>query len=158
MPRITDFILIKHIGQPVLVIRKKTNVTEIPQVLGSAFSQIGSYIEELGEISTDVPYIGYHDFRNLNENNIDMEIGFPIAKKLPSKGDIQFKIMPEGKSVFCIFRGDYNDLGPVYDEMMEWIKNKGFEIAGDCYETYLNGPPFPEEEMLTKVTIPLKLK
>ncbi len=55
-----------------------------------------------------------------------------------------------------MYRGPYSESEPVYEEMAEWIKEKGLEPVGICYEYYYNDLQFPESELLTKVVMPIK--
>jgi effector-binding domain-containing protein len=54
-----------------------------------------------------------------------------------------------------MYRGPYGDMAPVYQEMAEWITQNGFSPVGTSYEFYYNGPGFPEDEMLTKIVMPV---
>ena len=76
--------------------------------------------------------------------NLDVEIGFPVASPLPGKGEIQAGLIPEGKIVFCMYLGGYGEIGPVYEEMAKWITDKGLIPEGTAYEYYYNDPEFPE--------------
>jgi hypothetical protein len=44
-----------------------------------------AYLKELDEYLAYVPYVAYH---NMDMQNLDIEIGFPVAKELESKNDI----------------------------------------------------------------------
>jgi len=88
--------------------------------------------------------------------NLDVEMGFPVAKPLPGRGDIRQGSIPAGKSIFCMYRGAYAGMAPVYEEMAKWIADNGFEPVGTSYEYYYNDPSFPEDELLTKIVMPLK--
>lgn len=156
MPRITDFQVTLKPEHPALFIRSTTSVQSLPQIIGEGFTKVGRYIESLGEIPTDIPYLKYLQFEEITENNINVEIYFDTPRLLPDKEDIKSIMIPEIKLVSCMYRGDYNDMAPVYNEMIEWIKNNGYELVGDSFEYYYNGENFPIEEMLTKVVMPIK--
>jgi len=152
MPRVSNIELLCQSGQPVLFIRTRTRVENLPQLIGESYGRMAAYLKELGEILADVPYTAYH---NMDMQDLDVEIGFPLSKALPGRDDIQAGSIPGGKVIFCMYRGAYSEIGPVYEEMMKWVQDNGFTSSGSSYEYYYNGPGFPESEMLTRVVLPI---
>lgn len=65
-------------------------------------------------------------------------------------------MIPEGYSVFCMYRGPYQEMEPVYNEMAKWIEEHGYQATGTAYEYYYNGPECPESELLTKIVMPVQ--
>jgi len=158
MPRISDIEILQQIEHPVLFIRSKIRVEDIPKVIGESFAKLGAYLHELDELLTDVPYVSFPGYENIDENNMEIVIGFPVGRQLAAKDDIQSDVIPARKIIFCMYKGDYGKMTEVYNDMGEWIKSNGYESSGTCYEYYYNGPDYPAEEMLTKVVISLKEK
>jgi len=157
MPRVTNFHLLKQMPQPVLAIRKKVSHSEIPQLIGEGFTQLSEYIDKHHEILTDMPFVAYHNIRNIDpEKEIEVELGFPLACELPATDPFISYTIPESKKVFCMYRGNYEDLGPVYQKLDKWIRKKGYEDTNVFYEHYYNGPNFPPEEMLTGIEMYLR--
>ena len=150
MPRMTDFITVQQNEQAALVLRAKTSIGELPQVIGMGFGKLAGYFAELGETLSDVPFIAYHTF---DMQETDIEIGFPVAHSLPGKDDIQVSSIPAGTYVFCMYRGPYNQISSVYEEMEKWLGEHGYVHAGPPYECYYNGPEVPESELLTKISM-----
>ena len=105
MPRISDIQLLHQVEQPVLQIETRTSMQGLAQVIGGSFMKIAAYLEELGELMTDIPFVCYPGFDSMDENNIHVIIGFPVARPLPAKDDIKSVIIPEGKIIFCMYRG-----------------------------------------------------
>jgi effector-binding domain-containing protein len=153
MPKMSEIALLKLIEQPSLSIRKKVRVQDLPLLIGESYGKIAQYLGELGEIMADMPFVCYH---NLDMQNLDIEIGFPVSKSLPEKEDIKPSRIPEGYIVFCMYRGPYKEMEPVYIEMAKWIEENGLKPTGISYEFYFNGPEFPESELLTKIVMPVK--
>jgi len=121
MPRITDFNFLLRPEHPAITIRTRTSVDQIPELLGSSFMKIGAYLESKGEMMTDIPFVAYHGFDQINEYSMDMEIGFHITNELPDENEIKTVILPERLIVFCMYKGAYSEMIPVYEEMKEWI-------------------------------------
>jgi len=152
MPRISNVEVLQKNEQPTLSIRTKTQVEKLPVLIGESYGKMSAYLKELGEFLEDVPFVAYH---NMDMQNLDVEIGFPVAKALPGKGEIKSGVIPAGKIVFCMYRGAYSEMEPVYGEMSKWIEDNGHKAVGTAYEHYYNGPGFPESEMLTMIVMPI---
>ena len=71
--------------QPTLVLKTVTPVSELPKILGKAFMDIVTHIMELGEQPVGPAFVGYF---NMDMERLELEIGFPVSKALPGKGDI----------------------------------------------------------------------
>ncbi|HBC94877.1 MAG TPA: AraC family transcriptional regulator [Pelotomaculum sp.] len=141
-------------AQPVLSIRTRTEVENLPQAIGQAYGEIMRYMGELGEQPADIPYTAYY---NLDMQDLDVEMGFPVAKPLPARGEIQSGEIPRGKYVSCMYKGAYSQMEEPYNEMFKWIEENGYEQKGVYYEFYYNSPDgVPESELLTKIVMALK--
>jgi effector-binding domain-containing protein len=122
--------------------------------MGKAYGAIYEYLVELGEKPTDAPFAAYY---NMDMQDLDLEIGWPVPRELPRKDDIKASEIPGGKAATCIFTGPYSELEPAYNAISQWIKDNGYEITGIAYEFYLNDPgETPPEELQTKIAFRLK--
>lgn len=140
--------------QNVLSIRTVTTMEELPLLIDAAYQNIADYIKELGETPSDVPFTAYH---KLEVDSMDVEIGFPVSKPLPGKGEIKPGVIRKGKVLTCSYIGPYSGLDDPYNEMFAWIADNGYEPTGVVYEYYYNSPDeVPEEELVTKIVIPLR--
>ncbi|MDR1629709.1 MAG: GyrI-like domain-containing protein [Oscillospiraceae bacterium] len=153
MPRVSDITLLQKRKQPTLFVRTTTQVEQLPALIGKSYAAMAAYLSELSETLSDIPYVAYH---NMDMQNLDVEIGFPVARVLPAKGNIQAGLLPAEKVVFCMYRGAYGEMTPVYAEMARWTEDNALEPTGIVYEYYYNGPDFPESELLTKIVMPVK--
>lgn len=141
-------------AQPTLAIRTRTSVQALPQTLGRAYGVIAQYLVELREPPSGAPYAAYH---NMDMQNMDVEIGFPVAHALPGKGEIQPSEIPGGKVVTCLHIGPYSEVKPAYDALTGWMQAHGHQPAGVAYEMYLNDSAnTPPEELQTLIVFPLK--
>lgn len=150
MPRVSNIELLHQAEQPTIVIRTRTKVEHLPMLIGESFAKLSSYLEEQDQILSDVPFVAYH---NMEMQDLDVEIGFPVAQPLLAQGDIVPGTIPGGLRIFCMYRGPYQDMGHLYIEMQEWMTAHGYLPAGPVYEQYYNGPEFPERELLTRITM-----
>ena len=141
-------------AQPVLSIRTKSAVQGLPQVLGVSLGAIAQYLGSLGENPTGAPFVAYY---NMDMQNLDIEIGFPVSRPLAGQGNIQPNQIFGGKLATCLHVGPYSDIRPAYDALTQFIKEKGVEPTGVAYEFYLNDPQTVQpSELQTQIYFPLK--
>lgn len=152
MPRVSNIELLRKREQPTLSIRTRAKVEDLPMLIGEGYCRMAEYLKELGELLSDVPYVAYH---NMDMQNLDVKIGFPVSKVLPGKGEIQSGSIPESNVVFCMYRGAYREMASTYGEMAGWIEKNGLTPTGTAYEYYYNGPEYPESELLTMIVMPV---
>ena len=127
---------------------------DLPQELGKAYGAIGQYLGELGEQPVGPPFAAYY---NLDMQDLDVEIGFPVSRRLPGKDDIEASQIPGGKVATCIYTGPYSEMEPAYDALSQWIEDNGYQATGVAYEMYLDDPAqTPPQESKTQILFPLK--
>lgn len=141
-------------AQPALVIRTRAAAENLEHVLGEAYGTIMQYMGELGEQPVGPPFSAYY---NEDIEDLDVEIGFPVSRQLPGRGDVQAGEMPGGKVATCLHTGPYSEIGPAYEAISRWMEKNGYEPAGPAYEIYLNDPEeVPLEELQTLIMFPLQ--
>ncbi len=140
--------------QPVLSVRTHTSMDDLKATLGKAYQVIFRYLGEIGDSPAGAPFVGYY---NMDMQNLDVEIGVPVAKPIVGKGEVIISSIPAGKQASCVYRGAYTQLGAAYEGLTKWIGDNGLIPTGVCYEFYLNAPEeVPENELLTKIVFLLK--
>jgi effector-binding domain-containing protein len=140
--------------QPVLSIRTRSSVEDLPKVLGESYCAIADYLRELGERAVGPPFAAYY---NLDLQNLDVEIGFPVFRALPGKGDIEAGELPGGKVATYLYTGPYSEMEPVYAALSQWMEDNGHEPTGVVYEMYLDdAAQTPPQEWRTQIVFPLK--
>jgi effector-binding domain-containing protein len=141
-------------AQPVLSIRARCAVQELPQLLGVSFGAIAQHLESLGENPTGTPFVAYY---NMDMQDLDVEIGFPVSRSISEQGNIQSNQIFGGKVATCLYVGPYSDVEPAYDALTQFVKDKGVEATGVAYEFYLNDPQTVQSsELQTQIYFPLK--
>lgn len=139
--------------QPALAVRTRAAVQDLPTLFGRVYGGIMQYLEELGEQPAGMPFAAYH---NLDMQNLDVEAGFPVARKLAGRGEIQASEFPGGQLASVMFVGPYDQCGPAYEALTQWVKDKGLEPTGVSYELYYSEPGTPPEETRTEIIFPIK--
>ncbi|MBI5031994.1 MAG: GyrI-like domain-containing protein [Chloroflexi bacterium] len=140
-------------AQPALIVRTHAAVQDLPQLFGKTYGDIMQYMTELGEQPAGMPFAAYY---NMDMQNLDIEIGFPVARKLAGKGNIQAGEFPGGKLATTLHIGPYDQCGAAYNDLSNWIKEHGYEPTGIAYEVYMDGPDTPPQKIRTQIIYPLK--
>lgn len=140
-------------AQPALTVRLHAAVQDLPQLFGQTYGAIMQYLGELGEQPTGMPFAAYY---SMDMQDLDIEIGFPVAHKIADKGEIHASEFPGGKLASVMHVGPYDQVGPAYDILTKWVKDHGYEATGVAYELYYSEPTVPPEETRTEIVFPLK--
>jgi effector-binding domain-containing protein len=141
--------------QPTLTMRATSPVEKLQEFFGNAFGGVMAYLQELGEAPSGMPFGAYY---NLDMTALDVEAGFPVAKVIEGKGEVNASTIPGGTYISTIYIGSYDSMEPVYAAMPKWAKENGFEISGIAYEYYLNDPTAgPDIVPETEIRFPVKL-
>ncbi len=139
---------------PVLGIRTHAPVEKLQETLGKSYASIGQYMAGLGEEPAGIPYVAYF---NMNMQDLDMEIGFKVAKPLPGKGPVQAGTLPNTMVATCTYTGPYPEMKLAYEELSRWVEEKGLQASEVVYEFYLNDPATTSPEALqTQIVFILK--
>jgi effector-binding domain-containing protein len=123
--------------RPILSVRTHAAVQELPRILGDVYGRIMVYLGELKTQPTGMPFVIYY---NMDMSNLDIEVGFEAPAGLAAKGDIQPGKIPAGKVVTLLYTGPYEECGPAYEAIGQWMKENNLEGTGTATEFYLNDP------------------
>ena len=150
----------EQLSQPVLSIKAVVLEKDLPDHVGKSYEKIISYLNEQGEKPNGAPFIAYYNIDTVNlrgDGTWDMEVGFPVSKVLPGKGEIKPGVILNGKSISCFYKGAYPGLGKAYAELIDWINKSKYQSLKISYEYFYNSPAdVPEEELLTKIVFLIK--
>jgi effector-binding domain-containing protein len=87
--------------------------------------------------------------------NLDVEAGICISKKLCNSGQIECAAVRPEKGASGLFLGPYEQSDPLMNEIKEWIKSNGYKSKGVIFNYFLNDTARAQEELLTKIAIPV---
>lgn len=147
--------LIERKAQPVMFIRGHSAAKDLPNFFEQSFGALARYISQAGGQMSGAPYAAYH---NMDMKDLDVEAGIPVNQPLPDKDDIQSGEIPAGKYASATHTGPYSDVEPIYNAIMQWMKDKGYETTGVSYEFYLNDPDeTPPEKLETLILFPVNI-
>lgn len=139
--------------QPTLSIRTRVAMEGLPKLIGESYMKIGEYLHELGEEPAYAPFTAFY---NLDMQDLDVEMGYPVKRPLPGHDDIKSGEIPGEFVVSCMYKGPYQGMEPVYNDLFKWISDNNYKSTGVYYEYYFNAPDeVPEAELLTQVVMPV---
>jgi effector-binding domain-containing protein len=122
--------------------------------MGEAYGAIAQYLGELGACPAGPPFVAYY---NEDMQDLDIEIGFPVAQELAARGDIQPGEIPGGKVATCLYTGPYSGIALAYEALSQWMNQNSYQPTGVAYEIYLSDPDeTPPEELQTQIAFPLR--
>ncbi len=140
-------------AQPTVSVRTRTPVSELPGVIGPLYGRIMAYVGEMGAAPTGAPFVAYY---NMDMADLDIEVGFPVDRALPSRGDLSGSVLASGDYATCMHIGPYDQVGPAYTALTEFVQQLGRTPTGVAYEFYYNSPQeTPPEQLQTLVMFPL---
>ena len=149
--------IIETEAQPVLSVKATSSLSKLPELVGRVYGEIVSHILAQGEEPLGPAFIAYYGVEKMDMENLMVEIGFPVARELPGKGEIQPRQIPSGRKAVGYHKGAYGEMSSVYEKLAAFIRERGYEGTGVVYEHYFNAPEeIPESELLTKVEFLLK--
>ncbi|HOX12404.1 MAG TPA: GyrI-like domain-containing protein [Spirochaetia bacterium] len=140
--------------QPALSIRYRTAAAKLPETMGPVFGQIAAYMARKGIPFAGPPFAMYH---NMDMEDLDVEIGFPVGKAEPGEGRIKSGRLPGGPTATAKHTGPYTTIETTYNTLMAFVAEKGVTPESFMYEEYLNSPEdTPVEKLETNIYFPLK--
>ena len=141
-------------AQPVMSVRTRSAVQDLPKLIGASYGKIMQYLASQGAAPCGTPFVAYY---NLDMQDLDLEIGFPVDQPLPGSGPIQAGQMPAGEYAACLYTGPYEQMEGAYGALQEYITGLGRTPTGVAYEYYLNAPDqVPPEQLQTHILFPLQ--
>jgi effector-binding domain-containing protein len=137
-----------------VVARTRAASRDLSDVLGREYGRIMQGLTRQGMHPAGPPFVIY---RNMDMDDLDLEVGFPVKGTFTPEGDLVAGEIPACHVVTCLYTGPYTGIGEAYDGLMSWMEEHHFEGTGLAYEFYLNSPAeTPASQLMTDIRIPLK--
>ncbi|MFZ5969343.1 MAG: MerR family transcriptional regulator [Bacillota bacterium] len=141
-------------GFTVLSIRNTTSMENISSVIGKVFENIHrNGLRVTGHVMTI-----YYD-QDFDPESADVEVCVPVDREFKSE-NISTRTLEGGLHVYTTHIGPYSEVGEAYGELMDWIKEEGYEITGAPFEKYIKGPEAQRspKDFVTEVYFPVYKK
>ena len=147
-----------------IVIKKISNVKVVSvreilpnySAISQLFQKIAPYVYRCGSQMTGPPLAIYYD-EGFKEKDVDVEVAFPIAGDVPSKGEFKCKELPGyDQMATTIHKGSYESISGAYNAIGKWIETNGYQIIGPLREIYMTDPSKTKpSEYVTEVQFPV---
>jgi DNA-binding transcriptional MerR regulator len=102
---------------------------------GPSFAKIG---KRFGRQIRGKPLLLHYD-TEFKEDDADYETCMPVGRGEPADG-ISVRDLPGGRCISLLHKGPYEQLGRSYAKVLEFIREKGYEIRTPTREIYHKGP------------------
>lgn len=92
------------------------------------------------------------------DGTMEIEVGAP-CEPVPTPADGLYRGRLEAcRAAVAVYRGPYEEIGPVYARLLTWATEHGHKPAGRTREVYLNGPDEAASpaEYMTELILPLR--
>jgi effector-binding domain-containing protein len=112
---------------------------EIGSFFSAALTEIGKLLAEQAVRYAGPPFTIYH-CADAKEAEVDMEVAVPVVEPVEPAGRVEAIEVPGGLVATTLHAGPYQDVGPAYRALAEWIQEHGHEYSGPPREIYLTDP------------------
>jgi effector-binding domain-containing protein len=123
--------------QQTAVVRGKASLPEIAAFLGHAYGTVAAHLEHHGKSIAGMPFAR---FRHLGEDEYEIEAGFPVARAIWSEGEVEAATLPGGQAAATWHTGPYDEMGPAYEALADWVERHGGVLDGEAWEVYYSDP------------------
>lgn len=124
--------------------------------LKAVFGKLSAYAEERGLAGNMVGL--YYDTPGIvPEESLRCELGIQVQEGFEPDSGYGVKVIPAHHVVYAIMKGPYEKIALEYPNIMKWMEEKGYNMAGSVTEIYLEGgPDVPPEQLVTEVQFPME--
>lgn len=128
----------------------------IGDIVGDYLSTLQTYLSKHHIIPTGAHFHIYHDIE-LQEENIDIEIAYPIDADIESSELVQVRtIEPIAQTACAVHHGPFVNMLRANIAIMRWVSDNGYHVVGPYREVYLQYQPEGNQEgCVTEVQFPV---
>jgi effector-binding domain-containing protein len=123
--------------QTTVVVRRRMTPAEMGEAMGELIGLVFQRAASAGAGPVGGPFCRY--FGEM-DGTFDMEVGVPVNKELAPEGETRPGTLPGGKVAYARHVGPFDQVGRTYELLEGWIRDNGYEAAGDPWEVYLTDP------------------
>lgn len=146
--------IIERRETPTLSVRYRTSVAELPNSMGPIYGEIVGHMTRKEIAFAGAPFAAYY---NMDMNDLDVEIGFPVASPVEGAGRVTAGTLPGGTYATAKHTGPYTTIEATYNALMAFVAEKGLQpTTSFMFEEYLNSPEdTPPERLETVIYFPI---
>jgi DNA-binding transcriptional MerR regulator len=127
-------------------------------VVSGGFGTLAQAIAQAGAQFAGPPYLVMTEMPD-PETGGAIILGAPVVEPFAGRGEVTGEELPALMVAATVHQGPYDECGPAYKAIEEWIQSHGHVSAGPPREVYLNDPsttPDPAD-YLTEIQFPIAI-
>jgi effector-binding domain-containing protein len=152
----TDIAVKEIDAQKALIIQADVPMSEIGQKIGEMYGQLFAFLQAQKIAPAGAVFAVYYSWDP--NGNTAFAAGVPIAEAVAGKDNIVYKEFPVMKVVSTLFTGAYADIGSVYTDIDNYIKENKLETIGQSWEVYLTDPSVVKDQSQNQTIIYFPIK
>lgn len=133
--------------QAVAVVTETVPVAGIGRFVGEAFSLVMQALQAQHTFPVGPPFARYR----MLDGSFEVSAGFPVPVPVAASGRVVAASLPGGAAATTTHVGSYDTVAQAYDAVMAWLPTQGQVVAGDPWETYLDGPEVAQPRTVVHV-------
>lgn len=144
-------------AQHVAVLRRRVTAETIGDDVGAAFGVLMGAVGASGAGFAGPPFLAMTEVVDTDSGTGEIEVGIPVAGPFGGTGDVTGRDVPAHLVAATVHRGRYDEEGPAYAAVEQWIQAHGHASSGPPREVYLTWPadtPDPAD-YLTEIQFPI---
>ncbi len=99
--------------------------------MGDLIGEIVEWMMAQNVEMTGPPYSAYYTSpAEVAPQDMQYEMGVPFVGKASEAGKVKIKTIPVQKVISAIHKGPYNEVGPVYEILMNKVIEDGYQMIG----------------------------
>lgn len=122
---------------PTAVMMATLAVAEIPGWLHTTYMAI---VEALASQHGEISGPPFARYRQLAADRFHVEAGFPVNKPIGRMGEVVPSTLPGGELAVTVHFGPYDQLTAAYQEVVNWVEERGHQVSGPPWEVYYTDP------------------
>jgi effector-binding domain-containing protein len=130
------------------VVRAHVGTEEIQPFLAGAFEEVATTTGTQGVRVVGPPFGRWTP----RDGGFDVAAGFPVDRPVEARGRVVPEELPGGTVARTLHTGPYDGVGAAYAAVFEWLAGHALEVAGEPWESYLDGPEVARPR--TQVCVP----
>ena len=125
--------------------------------MGDLIGEIVDWMMNQNVEMTGPPYSAYYTSpAEVAPEDMQYEMGVPFLGEASEAGKVKIKNMPAQQVLSALHKGPYNEVGSVYEILMNKVIEDGYQMTSAPLEIYFNSPmEVPETDLLTEVQFPV---
>jgi effector-binding domain-containing protein len=136
-------------------VRKRVRMAEISKEMATLLPAVMNHVRAQGVQPAGPPYSRYW---SMPGEEIDIEVGFPVARPLPETDTIKAGKLPGGRTISTWHVGPYHEMGRTWQSAMAWMNENKLTGRGAPWEVYWTDPGLEPDssKWRTQILLPVQ--